>query len=135
MVRFSKYEGSVWIQLNLLKTERWKQCSKMIFECVNSTVAPVFNILFSEQSGYTCYELCTLPPAQWIHVHELWSYCSYTLKTKKKKKKKKKGNVKFKTQTHNKPNPYGNVVMLIFFKCVNSAVAPIFNILFSEYSG
>ena len=29
-----------------LKTENWKQCSKIIFKCVNSTVWLIFNIFF-----------------------------------------------------------------------------------------
>ena len=46
MVRFSKYVGSVRIQLILLKTENWKHCNKIIFKCVNSAVGPIFNIYF-----------------------------------------------------------------------------------------
>ena len=46
MVRFSKYVGSVRIQLILLKTENCKHCNKIISKCVNSAVGPIFNIFF-----------------------------------------------------------------------------------------
>ena len=34
--------GSVWIEL--IVAENWKHCSKIIFNCVNSIVGPIFNI-------------------------------------------------------------------------------------------
>ena len=46
MVRFSKYVGSVRIQLILLKNENKKYRSKIIFEWVNSIVGPIFNYFF-----------------------------------------------------------------------------------------
>ena len=46
MVRFSKYVGSIWTQLILLKIEKQKHCSKIIFKCMNSAVGPIFNIFF-----------------------------------------------------------------------------------------
>ena len=38
-------QGCVWIELILLKlkTENWKNCSKIIFKCMNSDVGPIFN--------------------------------------------------------------------------------------------
>ena len=110
MVRFSKYVGSVQIQIILLKTENWKHYSKIIFKCVNCALWSIFIILFSKKSACRSYKQRTLSPAQWIHVHERCSYCSHMLE----KKKKKEGNVKLKTQTRNKPSPNGHVVMLIF---------------------
>ena len=47
MVRFSKYVGSVQIQLILLKTESRKHCRKIIFKCMNSALGPIFNIFFT----------------------------------------------------------------------------------------
>ena len=44
MVRYSKYIGSIRIQLILLKTKNRKHCSKIIFKCVNSAVGPIFKI-------------------------------------------------------------------------------------------
>ena len=89
MVRFSKFVGSVRIQLLLLKTESGKHGCKIIFKWVDSVVITVFNIFFSEQSGYRSREQCTLSLAQCIHVHEQCSYYSYVLEKKEKKKKKK----------------------------------------------
>ena len=40
------YLGSVWTQFILLKTKNWKHRNKIIFNCVNSTVRPIFNIFF-----------------------------------------------------------------------------------------
>ena len=87
MVRFSKFVGSVRIQLLLLKTESGKQGCKIIFKWVDSAVVPVFNIFFSEQSGWRSREQCTLSHAQWINVHEQCIYYSYALEKRKRKKK------------------------------------------------
>ena len=48
MVRFSKYVGSIRIQLILLKIENGKYCSKIIFKCVNSAAGPIFNIFLNK---------------------------------------------------------------------------------------
>ena len=48
MVRFSKYVGSIRIQLILLKTENRKHCSKIIFKCVNRADGPIFNIFLNK---------------------------------------------------------------------------------------
>ena len=44
MVRFSKYVGSIRIQLILLKIENQKHSSKIIFKCVKSAVGPILKI-------------------------------------------------------------------------------------------
>ena len=48
MVRFSKYVGSIRIQLILLKTENRKHYSKIIFKCVNSALGPILNIFLNK---------------------------------------------------------------------------------------
>ena len=48
MVRFSKYVGSLRIQLILLKTENRKHYSKVIFKCVNCAVGAIFNIFLNK---------------------------------------------------------------------------------------
>ena len=107
MVRFSKYVGSVQIQLILLKTENWKHCKKIIFKCVNSAVGPIFNFFFLNKVvvGPVNSALCLLYSESMcmnsaVTIHTLWE--------------KKKGNMKLKTHTHNKPNSNGLVLMLIF---------------------
>ena len=114
MVRFSKYVGSVQIQLILLKTENRKHCSKIIFKCVSSALRPIFNIFFFLKKvlvGPVNSRLCLLHSEYMCMtsaaaIHTCWK--------KKKKKKEEEGNVKLKTQTRNKPSPNGHVVMLIF---------------------
>ena len=113
MVRFSKFVGFVRIQLLLLKTERGKQGCKIIFKWVDSAVVPVFNIFFSEQSGWRSREQCTFSLAQWIHVHEQCSYYSYALK---KKEKKEKWNQKRRRAIHRMQLLHSESM------CINSAV-------------
>ena len=116
MVRFSKYIGSVRIQLILLKTKNWKYRSKIIFEWVNSVVRPIFNIFFRNKVVVSLVNsaLCLMHSMSWawkvqlLHIH-------VEKKRKKKKEKNQQGNMKLKTQTRNKPISNGHVVMLIFF--------------------
>ena len=43
-----RYE-SIWIPLI---AENWKYCNKIIVKCINSTVRPIFKVVFTEKS--TC---------------------------------------------------------------------------------
>ena len=113
MVRFSKYVGSVRIQLILLKTKNQKCRSKIIFEWENNAVGPIFNIFFFWIKWLLALWTVHFVSCTVYHVHEQYSHCSYMLK--KKKKKKKEGNAKLKTQTCSRPISDGHVVMLIFF--------------------
>ena len=108
MVRFSKYVGSIPIQLILLKIENWKHFSKIIFKCVNSAVGPIFNIFFLNKVvvGLVNSALCLL------HSESMCMNNAVIVHTRLKKKKK--GNMKLKTQMRNRPNRNGHVVMLIF---------------------
>ena len=85
MVRFSKYVGSVRIQLILLKTENWKHCSKIIFKWVDSVVVPVFNIFFLNKVvlGLVNNALCLL------HSEFMCKNGAVTIHTCWKKEKKK----------------------------------------------
>ena len=111
MVRFSKYVGSFWLQLIVLKAENWKYRCKIIFEWVNSVVGTFLIFFFCIKWLSVLWTMhfvsCTI-----YHVHEQYSYCTYTLK---KKKKITEGNVKLKMQTRNKPISNGHIVKLIFF--------------------
>ena len=49
MVRFSKYVGSVQIELILLKLENYKHCNKIIFKRVNSAVGFNFKVIFAKK--------------------------------------------------------------------------------------
>ena len=51
MVRFSKFVGSVRIQLLLLKTENWKHGCKINLKWVDIAVINVFNIFFLNKVG------------------------------------------------------------------------------------
>ena len=85
MVRFSKYVGSVPIQLILLKTESWKHCNKIILKCVNSAVAPIFNIFFLKKVviGAVNSTFCLL------HNESMCMNSTVTVHTGWKKKKKR----------------------------------------------
>ena len=84
MVRFSKYVGSVQIELILLKPENKKHCNKIIFKCVNSAVGPIFNIFFWIKWLLVLWTVhfvsCTVNPCAWT-VQLLF------IRAKKKKKK------------------------------------------------
>ena len=108
MVRFSKYVGSIWIQLILLKTENRKRCSKITFKCVNSAVGHIFKIFLNKMVvGPVNSALCLLYSE---------SMCMNSAVTVHYAFEKKNGNSKLKTQMHNKPNSDGHVLMLIFLK-------------------
>ena len=68
-----------------LKTKNWKHCSKIIFKCVNSAVAPIFNIFkFVNSALQYVNSACT--------VHKQWILSlkvnNHGLNKKKKKKEK-----------------------------------------------
>ena len=69
MVRFSKFVGSVQIQLLLLKTESEKQDCKIIFKWVDSAVITVFNIFFWTKWVKVLWTMhfasCTENPCDW----------------------------------------------------------------------
>ena len=48
MVTFSKYVGSIRIQLILLKIENQKHSNKIIFKCVNSAVRSILKIFLNK---------------------------------------------------------------------------------------
>ena len=101
--------GSIWIQL--IFTENWKHCSKIIFKCVNSVMGSIFNEKVVEK-----WSLWVLWTVHGTHGCEMWwkvaeksnisGYCSWTvawivkfvlLKCETKKKiKKKNANAKAK---------------------------------------
>ena len=104
MVRFSKYVGSVQIELILLKLENYKHCNKIIFKRVNSAVGPILNIFFWIKCLLFLWTVhfvsCIVNPYAWT-VQLLFIHVG-------------KKNVKLKMQTRNKPYPNEHVVMLIF---------------------
>ena len=105
MVRFSKYVGSIRIQLILQKTENRKHYSKVIFKCLNSAVGPIFNIFLKKGVvGPVNSALCLL------YSESICMNSAVTIHMRKKKN----GNAKLKTQMRNKPNSNGHVLMLIF---------------------
>ena len=123
MVWFSKYVGSIRMQHILQKTENWKHCCKIIFKCVNSDVGPIFNISFRIKwlsvLWIVQFFYCIVNPCAWT---VLLLFIRFD-------KNKKKGNVKLKTHMRNKPNPNGQVVMLIF---TMEVVVLIYNQICSE---
>ena len=87
MVKFSKYVGSVQIQLILLKTEKRKHYSEIIFKCVNSSLGPIFNIYFFLKKvlvGPVNSALCLL------HSESMCMNSAVTIHLRWKKKKEKK---------------------------------------------
>ena len=106
MVRFSKYVGSIWIQLIMLKIENRKHSSKIIFKDVFSAVGPILKIFLNKVVvGPVNFALCLLYSESMCMNSAVTVYCVL---------KKKNGNVKLKTQMRNKPNSNGHVLMLIF---------------------
>ena len=88
---------SVWIELIVAETEKWKHCSKIIFKCVNSVVGPIFNIFKFINSAATVCE-------QWflsLYSKFMWFYCSCV-----EKKKKKTQNVEIEIRKMRNSNGY-----------------------------
>ena len=117
VVKFSKFVGSVRIQLLFLKTWRWKHGSKIIFKWVDSAVIPVFIIFFLNKvvvgpvnsalfllhSESTCMNSA-------VTIHMRWK--------RKKKKKSETKNVDARYTECNSctVNPCASIVQLLFVR-------------------
>ena len=86
MFRFSKFVGSVRIQLLLWKTESGRHGCKIIFKWVDSAVITVFNFFFLNNVGEGAVNsaLCLL------HSESMCMNCAVTIHLRWKKKKKEK---------------------------------------------
>ena len=117
VVRFSKFVGSVRIQLLFLKTWRWKHGSKIIFKWVDSAVIPVFNIFFLNKAV-----VGPVNSAIWLlHSESKCMNSAVTIHTRWKTKKKKKSLTKNVDVQYTKcnsctMNPCAWIVQLLFIR-------------------